>query len=145
MKLDEFERKLSTVSDDKLLKMLEAARRDGPEVAAKVLESEAVRRGLVFSESRPAHEESGNMPVTSPEAAERVKSAFAGMDEFQKSPPSDEPQVQAALAEGEPPATQSAWLDEEVKAGLPPLVKAVLFIAALGGVIGALFKFFARE
>lgn len=42
----EFEAKLTTVTDAKLLMMLASSRRDGPEIAVKMILSEAKSRGL---------------------------------------------------------------------------------------------------
>lgn len=142
MKLEEFERKLGSVLDDKLLKMLDTARRDGPDVAARLLEQEAKRRGLILS---------GNFPSSS-DADARVRSAFAGLDRSEGPTPEPEPppaEPGAAEAQGAqtPPGEPSpgAWLTEELsRSRFPAAVKVVLYLAALGALVGLLFKFLQK-
>src|SRR5262245_21759897 len=139
MKLDEFERKLGAVADDKLLKMLEAARRDGPEVAANLIEGEAKHCGLILAGA-----------AVSSEADERVRSAFAaGMEDrpmhsepmapFQEPAPA-EAAPEAGVKPGEP--SPGAWLNDELnKSRVPGLVKVLFYVGILGGLVAAVYKF----
>lgn len=157
MKLDEFERKLATVADDKLLKMLGAARVDGPEVAERLIEAEAMRRGLEFpGKEKPASGSASTfVPLTgpaSPEADARVRSAFAGLDrplsegaevaplEFQPEAPAPE----GATAQGT--ESPGAWLNDELsKSRVPAFVKIIFYLGALGGLVAVLFKFLQKQ
>jgi hypothetical protein len=161
MKLDEFERKLASVADDKLLKMLRAARLDGPDVAAKLIEAEAARRGLdlpekASSDSGATQEPGASDPgfseaSSSPDADARVRSAFAGLDRPLAAEGSDmrldfsaaEPASQPAPAASPSPG---AWLNDEMsKSRVPIAVKVVFYLGALGGLVAVLFKFLQKH
>ena len=142
MKLDEFERKLGAVADDKLLKMLDSARRDGPEVAANLIEGEARRRGLLLAGAS-----------VSSEADERVRSAFVGMDDRPTALETMAPyREEAALAvspeAGSPAAGEpspGAWLTEELsKSRVPGSVKLILYLIVLGGLVAGAYLFLQK-
>lgn len=116
MKLSEFEDKLSTVSDDKLLLMLEDTRKRGPEVAFNLILKEAQRRGMEV-DAGPAHA-AGGTPV-----------GFEG---------GASPEGDAAPGGGEP-AMGSAWLHEEANQGLPIIIKILIGIVVLGGIAAFLY------
>jgi hypothetical protein len=143
MKLDEFANKLGTVGDDKLMKMLDAVRREGPEIALPLVEAEARRRGLVpVTPQRTQADAESDSPVPTPmsaEADERVRSAFAGLEK----PLVHEDAPLEAPPQGEP--SPGAWLTEEMsKSRLPLPVKLVATLGALGGLVFFLFKYLQK-
>jgi hypothetical protein len=167
MKLDEFERKLMLVPDTKLVKMLRAARVDGPDVAAKLIEGELDRRGLEVpgkpAEPAPLLDTSASDPFSIdamppadvpegaplPDADERVRSAFAGMDRplSNEGQTGDEAHVDFSPAEaGAAAPSPGAWLHEEAsKSRIPAAFKVILYLGMLGGLVALLFKFLQRN
>ncbi len=117
----EFEAKLATVTDAKLLMMLAASRRDGPEIAVKMILSEAKSRGLEDLEA--------NLE-TAPAVPDVVEENDTDAD--------------AEIGEEMPP-TNPNWLNEENGPKKMPMVaKAFLFLAALGALIVCALKFIQR-
>lgn len=116
MKLSEFEDKLSTVSDDKLLLMLEDTRKRGPEVAFKLILAEAKRRGMEVEDG----------PVGT--STQTPAGSEGGIS----------PEGEAAPG-GTEPAMGSAWLHEEANQGLPMIIKILIGIVVLGGIAAFLY------
>jgi hypothetical protein len=143
MKESEFEAKLTTVSDAKLVQMLLVGRRDGPEVAVKMIMAEGSRRGLEGMEDSPeslslsAQVDPGVEAAMSEAASEAIGYADLAPVEEESSP---EPQLSDENG-GDAPK----WLTEENSSGkFPPLLKALLFIVALGVVLAVAYSLIHR-
>ena len=163
MKLSEFEEKLKTVSDDKVRQMLASSRRDGPEVATKLILAEANRRGLNIvddSDSPTARSESmeasratqaHELPIEPEPSKPWEPSVPTSLAEASPADSSANPDRAAsphsALALGDEPSDSSSpnppeWLSEETtKSKVHPLFKVAIYLAVLGAAIGAAFKF----
>lgn len=135
MKVTEFEEKLTTVTDSKLLQMLAASRRDGPGVAVKLIVAEATRRGLKNLDPEvvaPAPEELDEL-MPKVEDRNRKEPAFPGGD-----------LSDASMDEGagiDSSMDSSKWLNEESNAGkIPVLIKVLLIGAILAVVIFGVLK-----
>jgi hypothetical protein len=147
MKISEFEAKLATVSDAKLMQMLSASRAGGPDVAVKLILNEGRRRGMNDLEAPgenafafafdPAH---GSATAAYPQEM----AGYAGAD---APPPAPESPSGPAMASGDfaldpgAPATAPEWLSEETKPGLPVAVKLLMVIVVLGAILGIAWKF----
>jgi hypothetical protein len=161
----EFEIKLTQVSDAKLLKMLEASRRDGPPIALKMILAEGKQRGLEeFQEPKPEkampgeandrNSENGVLekvemenevatgidPVTEAALLEAASLAIGqeGKAVLDESPKED-------ISSGAPSPELPNWLDEENKESKVPIfVKALLFLGGLGALIFGAYQFIRR-
>lgn len=129
MKLSEFEEKLTTVSDSKLRRMLADSRKNGPEVAVRLILAEASRRGVSL-------EDDAEPPL--PDYVKRPP-AEAGSQASGTAPAAEAPEAASASGDPDAPATQGAWLAEEQAAGLPAFVKILLALIVLGGGAAGLF------
>lgn len=131
MKLSEFEEKLATVSDGKLRRMLAECRKNGPEVAVRLILAEASRRGVLLEE-----ETEPPLPDYVNRTSDGAVSSAGGT-----SPAAAGPETPFAAAVGDPeaPAVQGAWLAEEQDAGMPAFVKVLLALVVLGGVAAGIF------
>jgi hypothetical protein len=136
MKVSDFEDKLKTVSDTKLVQMLASSRRDGPEVAVKLILAEGGRRGLAGMGDEPEKDAVPPAPLAPPEvsAEESGSGDAAAMDQ------------PAGEGDGsEPVPAKAAWLTEENdKSGMPTLVKVLLYVVALGAIAFSALKFIHR-
>ncbi|MDB5105453.1 MAG: hypothetical protein JWP91_3142 [Fibrobacteres bacterium] len=145
MKLDEFEKRLSTVSDAKLMQMLSSSRATGPEVAVKLILNEGKRRGMDGLDA-PAEGAFDRAPGSETTAYPQEMAGYAGAD----APAAAEGQA-ASGAEGAPgegeapasdaPATAPDWLNEETKGGMPMAVKILLLLIVVGAILGLAWKF----
>lgn len=139
MKVQEFQEKLTTVSDSKLRRMLAESREKGPEVAMTLLLAEAQRRGLDSETEAPP----SAGPVRSGVPSEGF---FPDPRSYSTSNQTPTPatlsdSMPPAELDGDAPAVKGAWLHEEVHQGMPILLKVLLGVVVLGGVAGGLFFF----
>jgi hypothetical protein len=164
MKVSEFEAKLGTVSDAKLLQMLAASRSQGPELAVSLILAETRRRGMEDQESpspayrgperlEPAAGESGmRMAVATSSYPREGAGAFGadapadaafGMEPAAGGPEqaASDPDGTSAPADPTAPALAPEWLTEETQSGMPMALKALLFLAGIGGVLALAWKF----
>ena len=144
MKLNEFEERLATVSDAKLLQMLSASRVTGPEVAVKLILNEGKRRGIEGLDA-PAESAFDRAPGSETSAYRQEMAGYAGADAPAKSQGEGVSAQDAVSAEGDSasdaPATAPDWLNEETKSGLPMAVKILLLLIAVGAILGLAWKF----
>jgi hypothetical protein len=156
MKVSEFEAKLGTVSDSKLLQMLAISRERGPDVAVSMILAEARKRGL----------EDGEIPTPPGRYPERMEAAgeeLSGMAAATSSYPREgagaygadapvdgasgvrlsgaRPDGTGALSDSAAPALAPEWLTEETKSGMPMALKALLLIGFVGGLLALAWKF----
>jgi hypothetical protein len=161
MKVSEFEAKLGTVSDAKLRQMLAASRSQGPELAVSMILAEARRRGMEDHEVDSAADRGPRLPDSAAgESGLRMAVATSsypkeGAGAFGSDAPADasadadhgaEPAAigadgAAALADPTAPALAPEWLTEETKSGMPVALKALLFLAGVGGALALAWKF----
>ncbi|MEO6098478.1 MAG: hypothetical protein ABIW76_23525 [Fibrobacteria bacterium] len=142
MKISEFEAKLATVSDAKLMQMLSASRAGGPDVAVQLIVNEGKRRGMTDLETSP---ETGfdRAPGSGTAAYSHAMAGYADADAPAAPQASAEPFAapgDIALDPGAP-ATAPEWLSEETKPGMPVAVKVLMVIVVLGAVLGVAWKF----
>jgi hypothetical protein len=162
MKISEFEEKLATVSDAKLMQMFSASRASGPDVAVKLILNEAKRRGMHHLEasddnafagapgsetSAYSHASAGYADADAPPpASAQPFRPLAGTPSEAFSEPGSQPLSQPdaagdlALDPGAP-ATAPEWLSEETKPGLPIAVKVLMVLVVLGAALGVAWKF----
>lgn len=161
MKVSEFEAKLATVSDARLLQMLSASREQGPEVAVKMILAEGRRRGLENLESPAGMEDmdsmgavetaenpedaSGIMPAAVATTAYAPEAAGAhGSDSPEAAPAAGsgvETGVEAAVPFEEPSPEGKDWLTEESKKGMPMKAKVALAGVVLAALLAVAWKF----
>lgn len=143
MKVSEFEEKLTTVSDAKLIQMLSAGRRDGPDIAVKLILSEGHRRGLEGLDAENPPEETGKGTKAYPK--HEHQGAASEYSTAGDSHASEATGSEGAPTDGEAPAGSANWLSEETSASkVPAAIKVVLYIAALGGLVFGALKFIHR-
>ncbi len=119
MKVSEFEFKLTTVSDAKLLQMLSVCRRDGPDIALNLLETEAKKRGMEETEKAVETPVELNDPL--------IESDFKEPAPIDDAPP------------------HSEWLQEESSATkVPTVAKAMLFVVGFGALLFTAYKLLHR-
>jgi hypothetical protein len=145
MKISEFEEKLATVSDAKLMQMLSASRAGGPDVAVKLILNEGKRRGMNDLEASGENAFAFDHAHGSATAAYPQEMAgYAGAD---APPPAPEALGGPAMGSGDfaldpgAPATAPEWLSEETKPGLPVAVKVLMVLVVLGAILGIAWKF----
>jgi hypothetical protein len=160
MKVSEFEAKLGTVSDAKLRQMLAASRSQGPELAVSMILAEARRRGLEDAEDHSPADRGPRLPESAAgESGLRMAVATSsypkeGAGAYGSDAPADaglgaEPAAsgpEGAFASDAPsdptaPALAPEWLTEETKSGMPVALKALLFLAGVGGALALAWKF----
>ena len=129
MKVSEFEEKLTTVTDSKLMQMLTASRRDGPAVAVKLIMAEGTRRGLKNLDPEgeaPAPEE---LDELMPKVEDRNRYDNASLATDRSDLSIDE---SAAIDSS---MDSSKWLNEESNAGKVPVMIKILLIGAILAVV----------
>ena len=133
MKVSEFEAKLGTVSDAKLRQMLSTGRANGPQVAVDLILAEYRRRGIEDTEGAASSAEAPSESMATSAYPKEVAGAFG----------SDAPADAAtdAPTDAAMPALSPEWLSEETKSGMPMALKAILFLAAVGALLAAAWKF----
>lgn len=117
MKVSEFEEKLTTVSDQRLRRMLAESRDKGPEIAVNLILAEGRRRGVDLEEGTPSRAE--------PDGPLGAEAAPAFSEEAGSS-------------------GKGAWLNEEANRGLPTSIKVLITVVVLGGVLAFLFVLFNK-
>jgi hypothetical protein len=149
MKVNEFETKLATVSDAKLLQMLGASRSTGPEVAVDLILSECKRRGLEEPSDKPAASPFASSPSSpsefSPSASAtnayaHDKAGYADAEALVAESAGEGVSVEAAPAEAGVPPIAPDWLTEESKSRLPVFVKVLIVLVGLVGALGLAWK-----
>jgi hypothetical protein len=142
MKVTEFESRLSTVSDAKLMQMLSASRANGPEVAVEMILAEGRRRGLEdFGKSQ---DDSSTMPAAVATSAYSREGAGAFGADAPASAAAEEVSGEPAFTDPLPSESGPApaeWLSEETKKGLPVPVKVLLAVVVLGAIAAVAWKF----
>lgn len=157
MKLSEFEEKLTTVSDGKLRRMLADCRKNGPEVAVKLILAEASRRGAVLEDEAdpPLPDYLRRSPAASPGPASDFTPSFppsleaAPADRLSEAASAANAPAEAdeapATDDPEAPAVRGAWLAEEQDAGMPGFVKALLALFVLAGLGAGIFYLLGKS
>jgi hypothetical protein len=143
MKISEFEEKLATVSDAKLMQMLSASRASGPDVAIQLILNEGKRRGMDGLEA-PGENAFDRAPGSETTAYPHEMAGYAGAD----APPALDANGEPAVASGGDvvpdsgaPASAPEWLSEETKSGMPVVVKVLMLVVVLGAILGLAWKF----
>ena len=146
MKVSEFEAKLGTVSDAKLRQLFSASRDQGPEVAVRLILAEARRRGLKGMEGLEAVPDRDEVRTEAAAGAAMATMAYPreGAGAFGSDAPADAAgpalSEEAAPTDASVPALAPEWLTEETKSGMPLALKAILLLAAIGGVLAVAWK-----
>ncbi len=147
MKVSEFEAKLSEVEDAKLLLMLSTSRREGPEVAVKMILAEAEKRGLPNLD--PVIESADDEMPVSPALGEKLDKVekideekvevegieFAGSE----NDPSHMKEDFANTLE-DAPTGGAKWLAEESSSSKGMMIKIIGALAVVGVLIFVILK-----
>lgn len=125
MKVSEFEERLTTVSDSKLMQMLSASRLEGPAVAVKLIVAEGGRRGLK------------GLDVEAPALAlEELDDLMPKVESADGSSEEENSQLDNSM-------DSSKWLNEESSNGkIPVMIKVLLFAACIAVLIFGALKVF---